>query len=320
MQYPFARLDLFKSRLWGFALVLTAAWPMAATGATSEATGTAQAFESFAKTCATQTFAAERDRAIPRGLLGAIALAESGRWNPAGGENGENGENIAWPWTVTAKGKGNFFPTRNQAVTFVYELMADGIENIDVGCMQINLMHHADAFEDVESAFDPALNVAYGANYLMRQYASAKSWIKAAGNYHSTTPDLNRAYRDKVRKLWRSAAVLRQPRNPNSPNPPNGKFEATVQTARLDPKTFLEREEPMAVLMRPHRFGDGLNTALAPTVISPAARHIARLNQWRAEQVRTLSARHVRNFNDVIARQASLGLPTLTQPTISHHF
>ena len=30
----------------------------------------------------------------------------------------------------------------------------------------------------------------------------SKSWIQAAGDYHSTTPDLNQSYRLKVTKLW----------------------------------------------------------------------------------------------------------------------
>lgn len=319
MQYPFAPFNALKIRLAAFALALGVGCLSPINSAASSTDGSAQGLESFAKTCIAQTQANERDLAIPRGLLSAIALAESGRWNPAGGADGEI---IAWPWTVTAKGKGHFFPTREQAVTFVYELMADGIENIDVGCMQVNLMHHAEAFADVQSAFDPALNVAYGAKYLIGQYASAKSWIKAAGNYHSTTEDLNRAYRNKVRKLWRSGTALRTlPRSkpPSAHSPiasatPPGREMATLDAIRTIPETNPETTDatlsPFAVDVFDFDFAE----PLAPYANTPAARHIRRLNQWRIKQVQGLRALHARNFKDVITRQASLGLPTLAQP------
>jgi len=110
--------------------------------------------------CAAEIARVERAEAIPAHLLGAIARVESGRWNRA------DGAIFAWPWTVTAGGRGRFLPDKQAAIAEVRRLRADGIANIDVGCMQINLLHHPDAFADLDTAFDPAANVAYAGRFL----------------------------------------------------------------------------------------------------------------------------------------------------------
>lgn len=164
----------------------------------------AQAFEKHADTCVSAIKKQERSNGIPHGLLQAISLAESGRWFEQ--TNRDKGEIIAWPWTVTTGGKGHFLPNRADAVAYVKSLQADGVENIDVGCMQINLKYHPDAFVSIEKAFDAHANAAYAANFLKARYAVSKSWIEAAGDYHSTTPHLNKKYRLKVSKLWNQTA------------------------------------------------------------------------------------------------------------------
>jgi hypothetical protein len=58
------------------------------------------------------------------------------------------------------------FPTKAKAIAHVRELQARGVRNIDVGCMQINLRHHPNAFPDLETAFDPEMNTAYAAQFL----------------------------------------------------------------------------------------------------------------------------------------------------------
>ena len=37
---------------------------------------------------------------------------------------------------------------------------------MDVGCMQVNLYHHAHAFSSLDNAFDPQSNVDYAARFL----------------------------------------------------------------------------------------------------------------------------------------------------------
>jgi len=159
-----------------------------------------QALEKEAKTCDRAIQAQERRLKIPTGLLSAISRAESGRWNA------DDAAIVAWPWTVTTGGKGHFLPNRADAVAFVKSLQADGVENIDIGCMQINLKYHPDAFVSIEHGFDPHANAAYAAQFLSERFQVSKSWIKAAGDYHSTTPGLNKAYRQKVTRLWKDTA------------------------------------------------------------------------------------------------------------------
>ena len=129
---------------------------------------------------------------LPKHLLTAIAQVESGRWNKA------SGEKLAWPWTVTAQGRGRHLPSKEAALAEVKSLQARGISSIDVGCMQINLRHHPDAFEDLEAALDPGRNVAYAAELLRKLRQQRRSWTRAVGNYHSNTPTLSGPYRVKV--------------------------------------------------------------------------------------------------------------------------
>ncbi len=139
---------------------------------------------------------AERAEGIPRDLLAAIARAESGRPVTADRVAGP------WPWTVNAQGQGLFFNTKTEAMERAEVLLAGGVRNIDVGCLQINLGSHPDAFLDLEEAFDPLANAAYGAAYLKALFMETGSWPEAVGRYHSAAHGRNTAYRDKVLDLW----------------------------------------------------------------------------------------------------------------------
>lgn len=65
-------------------------------------------------------------------------------------------------------GKGRYFATKEEAVRAVKKLQAQGVKSIDVGCMQINLAYHGDAFDSIEDALDPETNVTYGAKFLLQ--------------------------------------------------------------------------------------------------------------------------------------------------------
>ncbi|MBT3304996.1 MAG: transglycosylase SLT domain-containing protein [Rhodospirillaceae bacterium] len=170
--------------------------PVADAAEPAQATGNAWQF------CDQATEAVETTKAIPARLLKAISLAETGRWDR------ENKENFAWPWTITALGKGHYFPDPQSALDFVRRLQARGIQNIDVGCMQVNLYYHGGAFASLEDAIEPVSNVSYAAKYLKGLYRSTRSWTQAAAHYHSTTPTLARRYKLKVLKYWNSERRL----------------------------------------------------------------------------------------------------------------
>jgi Transglycosylase SLT domain len=139
---------------------------------------------------------ATQAHATPPGLLAAIGQVESGRHDPT------SGALHPWPWTVDAEGQGAFYDTKALAISAVRALEARGVRSIDVGCMQVNLMHHPDAFNSLEQAFDPMANADYAARFLVDLHGQAGAWPKAAAMYHSATPDLGAAYEQKVMAVW----------------------------------------------------------------------------------------------------------------------
>jgi hypothetical protein len=139
---------------------------------------------------------AEREQGIPAGLLQAIGRVESGRRDPA------TGRFAPWPWTINAEGRGMFFPTREAAIAEVRQLQARGVRIIDVGCMQVNLHHHPNAFPTIEQAFDPIANARYAARFLGELQSTRQDWARAAGHYHSQTPERAEPYRNRVLAAW----------------------------------------------------------------------------------------------------------------------
>lgn len=146
--------------------------------------------------CAHAIEIAERARNIPRHLLQAISLTESGRWSDA------HEAFIAWPWTVMAEGRGRYLPSKEAALAEVRALQARGITNIDVGCMQVNLYYHGENFADLEDAFDPVHNVAYATAFLMHLRHKRNSWTRAVKEYHSMRPERQAMYQDRVMGIW----------------------------------------------------------------------------------------------------------------------
>lgn len=185
---------------------LTASLPGRPGGAAAVLGGAGQALDPAWDYCTAAIARVEREEAIPLHLLAAISAVESGRRHP------RTGEISAWPWAVMAEGKGRYLPSRQAAIAEVETLRARGVRNIDVGCMQINLMYHPKAFSGLEEAFDPMANVAYAAAFLTRLRTEQGSWTKAIGHYHSATPARSNAYRAKVLAAWRD-----QRRNPPEP-------------------------------------------------------------------------------------------------------
>ena len=140
----------------------------------------------------------EKKYQIKKHLLSTITNVESGRWNK------EHQRNMAWPWTVNALGKGRFFETKQQAIAEVKRLQSQGVKSIDVGCMQINLAYHPEAFDNLEEAFNPYKNMEYGAKFLKKLYAQkGNDWNKAATAYHSSVPKKAQKYAMKLSKVYK---------------------------------------------------------------------------------------------------------------------
>jgi hypothetical protein len=142
--------------------------------------------------CRRAVAAAERAHGIPTHLLAAIARVESGRKDQAG--NTFN----PWPWTINFDGQGSFYDNKTQAVAAAALMRPRVTRSIDVGCMQISLTSHPDAFASMDQAFDPASNADYGARFLAQLFEKTGSWPKAVEYYHSATPELGHDYGQKV--------------------------------------------------------------------------------------------------------------------------
>ena len=150
-----------------------------------------------AKMCTQYLPKQEREYGIPVHLLAAIASTESGRWHKG------LKMPLPWPWTINAEGRGQFFETKQEAIAEVRRLLTSGVKSIDVGCMQVNLRHHPDAFRSLNDAFEPRHNVAYAARFLKNNFDEMGSWKKAAAAYHSRTPAFGNKYIGLVYNSWR---------------------------------------------------------------------------------------------------------------------
>lgn len=150
----------------------------------------------FIETCRTATANTEKSLRLPKRLLNAISLAETGRWHE------KNREIIAWPWTVYSEGRGRYLPSKAAAIAEVKKLKAKGVKNIDVGCMQVNLHWHPNAFKSLNQAFDPDINASYAGKLLNKLRNDSRSWNMAVAHYHSRTKKYNIPYKKKVLKLW----------------------------------------------------------------------------------------------------------------------
>lgn len=179
--------------------------------------------------CADAIRKVEAEASLPAGLLTAVAVSESGRYDT------ERRGTAPWPWTVNSQGDGRYFATAAEAMAHVDALRRSGRRNIDVGCMQINLMHHPDAFASLEEAFEPTRNVAYGARFLGQLREETQSWTRAVERYHTADLDRGRAYREKVYERWQAARLDQGP----APEPERAVPVETVGLTRDAPPAVL---------------------------------------------------------------------------------
>ncbi len=143
---------------------------------------------------------------LPQDSLHAIALQESGLPHP------EHKKLIPWPWAINVAGKSHYLMNKAQAVRFVKKKLSEGVQNIDVGCMQINLKYHGQYFSSIEHAFDPQSNISYAAYFLNQQFQQTQDWTVAIAHYHSKQNKLGSRYSQLVfqiaKRLERDKAYM----------------------------------------------------------------------------------------------------------------
>ena len=149
-----------------------------------------------AKECTQYMAKTEKLYNFPNYILPAISMTETGRWNK------KYSMNLPWPWTINVEGKSYYFNSKNEAIEEVAKLQAQGKELIDIGCMQVNLYFHKDAFKNLEEAFDPKANIEYAAKFLKNNYKKTDDWDRAVQIYHSYNPDLGEIYLNRVYTNW----------------------------------------------------------------------------------------------------------------------
>ncbi|MBL4806040.1 MAG: lytic transglycosylase domain-containing protein [Rhodobacteraceae bacterium] len=143
--------------------------------------------------CDVSSAAAAAERGMPADVLYTITLTETGR--------SRDGRLRPWPWTVNMEGRGFWFDTREEAMTYVQARFDEGARSFDVGCFQINYKWHHQHFDSIEEMFDPMANARYAARFLSELYDESADWTKSAGMYHSRNETYASRYRARFTRI-----------------------------------------------------------------------------------------------------------------------
>ncbi|HET7883981.1 MAG TPA: transglycosylase SLT domain-containing protein [Acetobacteraceae bacterium] len=164
-----------------------------------------RAAETLAIDCRGAAAAFEQIAGLPSGLLLAIGQVESGRVDRL------TGRADPWPWSTNHRGEGHYFATAQDAIAWVTAQLAAGNRSIDVGCFQVNLHYHPNAFQTLAEAFDPTANARYAASFLTRLHAQTGDWTSAIALYHSGDPLEGQRYSRRVMQAWAAEEVAGLP-------------------------------------------------------------------------------------------------------------
>lgn len=156
----------------------------------------AQAAQDGAGTCDMVARIAANETGVPVEVLLAITRTETGRKAKGG--------LAPWPWTVNMEGKGVWFESRQEALSYAQKSFAAGARSFDVGCFQLNYRWHGQNFKDIAHMFEPIENARYAAEFLSRLYAETNSWDNAAAAYHSRTPEYANKYKTRYKRILAS--------------------------------------------------------------------------------------------------------------------
>ncbi len=145
------------------------------------------------ETCDRVAHIVANESGVPVNVLLAITRTETGRKS--------GGKLAPWPWTVNMEGKGVWFDSYQEALSYVKSHHKAGARSFDVGCFQLNYRWHGQHFTDIEHMFDPTANARYAADFLSRLYTETKNWDDAAAAYHSRTPKYADKYKARFKRI-----------------------------------------------------------------------------------------------------------------------
>jgi soluble lytic murein transglycosylase-like protein len=76
--------------------------------------------------------------------------------------------------------------------------LARGQRSVDIGCLQVNLHYHPEAFPGLAEGFDPATNARYAVRFLLELRGRTGNWAEAIAQYHSADPERGAGYQRRV--------------------------------------------------------------------------------------------------------------------------
>jgi soluble lytic murein transglycosylase-like protein len=128
-----------------------------------------------------------------------IAVQESGmRWR--------DGSFRPWPWTLNVnkdkngvKAGARRYADRRTAERALTRLIRLGINNVDVGLMQVNLRWHGDKVHNGLSLLDPLTNIKVAAT-IIRDVNDSADLSRTVARYHSFDPVRGQAYARHVKR------------------------------------------------------------------------------------------------------------------------
>ena len=288
--------------------------PMAASAALTEIPQSQDTQWADRDVCSHYAADAERAWGLPTHLLWAIGMVESKR------------DGGPWPWTLDVAGHGLYFDTRAQAENKLSVLIrAQGRQNVDIGCMQVNWHWHQTKATSPEVYMDPRANTYYAAYHLHELWVNAGQgpWDFAIGKYHSPHAVAARDYACMVlRYLGRvepySANTDYQSKIRNQCGGYRGQTVTSAAVARGSnladqwmaqplraPSVQLPNYQPGAVALLPNQPGAGVSAAGNVAIVDPF-----NVAQVSAQAVRTPSAVRAPGPGTSVEHAAQGSVPT----------
>ena len=131
-----------------------------------------------------------------------IALQETGiQWS--------DGTFRPWPWSLCVNKsqngilKGAYrFNTKQDAQRALINMLDKGVNNVDVGLMQINVMWNGHRVKDKASLLEPSVNLTVAAS-ILKDVNNSQQAYDAVGKYHSFNTERGLAYANRVKHYQR---------------------------------------------------------------------------------------------------------------------
>jgi hypothetical protein len=138
--------------------------------------------------CTDHIIAAEKEFNIPKGMLLAVSLVESG------------GGGSPSPYIMNVRGRAVFPGNESEAARYLRDSKGNLRDGVFAGCMQLSLAHHKQAFRPVEKIVNPEANVRYAAKYLVQLRQEVGSWAGAVARYNGSAGMKAASYQCKVQR------------------------------------------------------------------------------------------------------------------------